>query len=220
MPGYVQELASTVSGAGSSWSATLTATPGSTRLIVWYGRASTGTNRFPTAITDSRGNTWTLLTPANNLVVDGFLAYTFQDVAPLVSGDTVTATLNNTTTTMGARLCEYDIAGGVPRTGPITPATVATGTAADFGNFAETAGDYVLALLSTVNTSGAITVPTGFTARGTALNGMQLADIVAPSTASPDIAWSWAVSTANWSGVVVAFGPSGAATGLFFSFFS
>lgn len=208
--GFVQELfGTTASGSATSWTVTLPTTPSSSNRVYLFARASVQNRRIVPPITDSKGNTWTTL--ALGALVNVFncwMAWTDQDVAPLVSGDVITMTMNSSNAT-GPFVNLHEWSGvGALQSGSIVTDSTTAGTTADLGNLTEAAGNFIFSVIGHSST-GTTTQPSGFTTRGTTNAGGPLpSDMVAGSSGTPDISWTFS-SSSVWSGIAAAFAASG-----------
>lgn len=120
---YVGEvLQDTYNGAGaSSINATVDANAGAGQLLVLRVAS---TNQIISGITDSRGNTWTLID--SGVLSLGFgMFWTLQDVGTLLAGDTVTMTWPGNVFEYAVVIDEFS---GIAATNPLDVFATATGS--------------------------------------------------------------------------------------------
>lgn len=204
---FIQELAhGNANGTGPTvtWTINLSATPSaSNRVVVTFRTPSGALN----SVTDTQGNTWTVVSTSFSSVANSAIAWTDQDVGHLVSGNTLTFTLSASTSTASVlEVLEYSGLGAMRTSANahISPAAT-TGT---ISTFPETAGDTVICMVGGI--TGVVTgFPAGFTARGTGTSSPAPADLTVGSTGSQNLTDTW-TSSVLATMLAVAFEPSGA----------
>lgn len=190
MAGYVQLLAAPYSGAsGTSHPVSVTASATARGMAV--AEIKTGAGVAVSTVTDSRSNTWVVLSSANTTNSRTHLAYTFQNGGVIQNGDTVTVTVASSTSCQ-VGLAEYSPHYAIDVSGSNHSAGASVQTlSSPSGTLNSTVADTTaISVLSTAAGSGTNRACAGYTAR-TISTTLAFADKVNAATGDQQAVWSW-----------------------------
>lgn len=199
---FVKQLAGGQENGGtSSHPVTLGAAPGAGNTLVLGLRVPS--SRSVTAVTDSRGNTWTqdAVSGTSNVNV---VVYRCTPAIPLQAGDTVTATTSGAAN-LGYQLLEFAglVASPVDQTATTASLSAVSLTAGPMPTTAS-AREVLVSFVGTGVAQSQITAPTGWTAvpNGTDPPFVQAAYLDVTATGAYQAAWSWSSATTGAVAVI------------------